>query len=266
MGELTAYRAVLSSRMRSQRSYRANFAVDLGGTFLVGFIELAEVWLIFHNVKALGGLTFPQILLVFGLADFCWSIADMVVGHCDNLPTYLRAGTFDVFCLRPQPLLMQLITSDIALRRISRAVVGLASAVIALSINDIRWSAAKVAVLLMVLICSTAIYAATFVWAAGVQFFLINGAEFTNAFVYGGRYASTQPASVWGMGLKVLFGFVFPMAMTAYVPSLYLLGLPGPPGLPAELVWWLPAFAVWMWAFALIAWRTGTKHYQGGGG
>lgn len=266
MSDIAAYRVVLASRMRSQRSYRSNFLIDLGSAFLVGFVELAEVWLIFHNVQSLGGLTFAQVLLVFGLADFCYSIADMVVGHCDNLPTYLRAGTLDVFCLRPQPLLMQLITSDISLRRLARASVGLASIVIALSINQIHWSLGKVVMLLMVLVCSTAIYAATYVWAAGVQFFVINGSEMTNAIVYGGRYASTQPASVWNKGLKVLFGFLFPMAITAYVPALYLLGLPGPSLLPAWLAWCLPLFAAWMWAFALWSWRTGTRHYQGGGG
>ncbi len=59
--------------------------------------------------------------MVFGLADLAFSLADLAFGHCDNLPTYLRAGTLDVFYLRPQPLLLQLITSDISLRRLARA-------------------------------------------------------------------------------------------------------------------------------------------------
>ncbi|WP_328823347.1 ABC transporter permease [Metallococcus carri] len=224
------------------------------------------MWLVFHNVKALGGLTFTQVLLVFGIADVCFSLADMFFGHLDSLPTYLRQGTLDVFYLRPQPLLLQLITSDISLRRLSRASVGLASMVIALWLNDIHWSAATVGLLAMTMICSTAIYCAVYVWAAGAQFFLVNGAEFTNAFVYGGRYAATQPASVWNKPLKVVFGFIFPMAITAYVPTLALLGLPGPSWLPAWLAWTTPLFAAWSWIFGLAFWRFGVRHYQGGGG
>lgn len=264
--DLRSYRAVLASRMRSQRAYRLNFRIDLLSSLLVGFIELAEVWVLFHSVGTLGGVSFTQILLVFGLADLCFSLADMVVGHCDNLPTYVRAGTLDVFYLRPQPLLLQLITSDISLRRLTRAAVGLVCLVIGLAVNDIAWSVSAVALLGISLVSGIAIFAAMFVWAAGAQFFLINGAEMTNAFVYGGRYAATQPASVWGRPLTVLFGFFFPMAFTAYLPALHLLGLPGPDLLPTWLAWFTPVAALWAWAMALLFWRVGVRHYQGGGG
>jgi len=265
-GRFAGYRAVLASRVRSQRSYRSNFAIDLASSALVGLIELAEVWLLFHQVTVLGGLTFQQVLLVFGIADMCNSIADLFVGHCDTLPKYVRAGTLDVFYLRPQPLLLQLMTSDISLRRVTRAGVALASLVIGLSINDIHWSVGTVGLLVLTVFCAAAIFSAMYVWAAGLQFFLIQGAEFTNAFVYGGRYAATQPAAVWSTPLKVLFGFVFPMALSAYVPALRLLGLPGPAGLPTWLAWCTPLAALWIWAFALFMWRLGVRHYQGGGG
>ena len=118
------YRAVLASRMRAQRSHRASFRLDLSSSLLIGLVELAEVWVVFHAVDELGGLDFAAILLVFGVADLAFSVADLAFGHCDNLPTYLRAGTLDVFYLRPQPLLLQLVTSDISLRRLARAAVG----------------------------------------------------------------------------------------------------------------------------------------------
>lgn len=252
--------------MRSQRSYRSNFYIDLASSTLVGLIELAEVWLLFHQVTVLGGLDFRQVLLVFGIADMCYSIADLFVGHCDTLPKYIRAGTLDVFYLRPQPLLLQLVTSDISLRRLTRAGIGLASLVIGLAINDIHWSAATVGLLAVTVVSAIAIFAAMYIWAAGVQFFMVQGAEFTNAFVYGGRYAATQPAAVWSAPLKTLFGFVFPMALSAYVPALHLLGLPGPAGMPTWLAWCTPLAALWIWGFALIMWRLGVRHYQGGGG
>lgn len=260
------YRAVLSSRVRSQRSYHANFAIDLVSSLLVGIVELAEVAVLFLNVEVLGGLEFTQILIVFGLADLAFSVADLAFGHCDNLPTYLRAGTLDVFYLRPQPILLQLITSDISLRRLARAVVGLTSLVVGLVIADIDWSVAAVALLVLSALSGVATFAAMFVWAAGAQFFLIDGAEATNAFVYGGRYAASQPASVWNRPLKVLFGFFFPMAFTAYLPTVTLLGLPGTDLMPSWLGWCAPLAAIWTWALALLAWRIGVRHYRGGGG
>lgn len=264
--DLTAYRAVIRSRMDSQRSYRASFRIDLTSSLLVGVVELAEVWVLFHNVTRLGGLEFAQMLLVFGIADFCFSMADLSFGHCDNLPTYVRRGNLDVFYLRPQPLLMQLITSDISLRRLARGSVGVVAMVAGLALNDIVWNVSAVGLLVVSILSGYAIFAAQFVSAGGLQFFVIDGAEMTNAYVYGGRYAATQPASVWNRPLKVAFGFFFPMAFTAYLPTITLLGLPGPEWLPDGLGWYAPLAAVWSWLFAMWAWRIGVRHYQGGGG
>jgi ABC-2 type transport system permease protein len=267
LGErLRPYRAVLSSRVRSQRAYRASFVTDLASSGLVGLVELAEVWVLFRNVTALGGLRFNQILLVFGLADLAFSLADLSFGHLDTLPRYIRAGTLDAFYLRPQPVLLQLITSDVSLRRLARAGVGLASLTAGLVLSGAPWGPRAAALLALGLASGYATFAGLFVWAAGLQFFLLDGAEMTNAFVYGGRYAATQPAAVWTRPLKAVFGFFFPMAFTAYLPALAVLGLPGPPWLPAWLGWCGPAAAAWTWAMGLLCWRWGMRHYQGGGG
>ncbi|MEZ0580853.1 ABC transporter permease [Nocardioides sp. MH1] len=266
LSRLRPYREVLASRARSQTSYRASFVLDLVSSLLIGVVELAEVSILFHNVVRLGGLEFSQILLVFGLADLCFSLADMTFGHCDNLPAYLRAGTLDVFYLRPQPLLMQLVTSDLSLRRLARALVGLVALVVGLTINDIAWSVPHAVLLGLAIVSGYATFAAMFVWAGGAQFFLVEGAETTNAFVYGGRYAATQAASVWTRPLWVVFGFFFPMAFTAFLPAMWLLGVHEPDWLPHWLGWCAPVAAVWAWALALLSWRWGVRHYQGGGG
>ena len=260
------YRAVLASRIRAQRSYRASFALDLVGSLLVGLVELAEIWVLFHSVGTLGGLDFFQVLLVFGLADLSYSIADLLVGHCDGLAVFLRTGTLDVFYLRPQPLLLQLVTSDISLRRLTRAGIGAAALVVGLVVNDVGATVGTVALLVVALVSGVAISSAMFVLAAGVQFFVVDGAEMTNAFVYGGRYASTQPASVWSRPIKAAFGFVFPVAFAGYLPVVTLLGLPGVEWLPAWLGWCAPLAAAWAWTAALLMWRWGVRHYQGGGG
>jgi ABC-2 type transport system permease protein len=257
---------VLASRARSQASYRANFAVDLVSSFLAALVELAEVWVLFRAVTRLGGLDFRQILLVFGLADLAFSLADLAVGHCDRLPTYVRAGTLDVFYLRPQRLLLQLMTCDISLRRVTRASVGITAVAVGLAVNDVDWGPRAVALLAVAFTSGVVTFAAMFVWAGGLQFFLIGGEEMTNAFVYGGRYAATQPASVWSRPLKVVFGFFFPMAFTGFLPTLLLLGLPSPAWLPTWLGWCGPLAALWAWSMALLCWRWGVRHYQGGGG
>lgn len=264
--DLVAYRTILSARMRAQTSYRVSFATDVVGTLGVGLTELAEVYVIFHNVPMLGGLNFAQALVVFGLANIAYSLADMVVGHLDTLPSYIRAGTVDAFYVRPLPLLGQLVTSDISLRRFGRLGVAIVVFAIALRVNDIHWSLHSVGAIVMAVTGGATIVGALFVSACALQFFLVEGSELTNSFVYGGAYASQQSAQVFPNPLRVLFTYIVPAAFVAYLPTVVMLDLPGATLLPSWLGWCTPLVAVAAWAVALTLWRLGTRHYEGAGG
>ncbi|WP_280235614.1 ABC transporter permease [Nocardia cyriacigeorgica] len=260
------YRAVLRSRLDAQRSYRLSFASDLFGAFLLGLAEFGEVWVIFGSGRVIGGLDLDAALLLFGLSNTGFALAQVIFGHLDQLPTLIRLGTLDTYHLRPQPLLLQLITGDIALRRFARAFVSVAVLILGLIRNDIDWSPGAVLLLAMAAVSAIALFGGLFVCAAGCQFYLIDGSELTNSFTYGGMFAATQPASVFPAPLRLLFGFAIPVAFTAYLPTIALLGLPGPTFLPAWLAWLTPLAALWVWLIALGMWRLGTRHYQGGGG
>ncbi|MEV0293932.1 ABC-2 family transporter protein [Nocardia sp. NPDC050710] len=262
----TPYAAVLRSRMRAQRAYRLSFASEVFSAFLIGLVEFAEVWVIFHTVEVLGGLDLNGALLLFGLSNTTFALAQVLVGHLDSLPTLIRLGTLDAFHLRPQPLLLQLITSDISLRRFARAAVAVVVLGLGLIRNDIDWGPDTFALLSLTLVGGILLFSGIFVCAAGLQFFLIDGAELTNSFTYGGSFAAMQPASVFPVPLKLLFGFAIPVAFTAYLPTIALLRLPGPPLLPSWLAWLTPVATLWVWLLALGLWRIGTRHYQGGGG
>lgn len=263
---LYPYRVILRSRMRSQMQYRASFVTDVLGTVAVGLTEFAEVWVIFHNVGVLGGLDFSAAMLVFALSNICFSLADMVVGHLDTLPSYIRAGTIDAYYVRPLPLLGQFMSSDISLRRIGRLTVALVVLVVALATSGVQWSVGAVALLLLTVVSGTAIFSALFTTAGGLQFFLVDGEQFTNAFTYGGSYAAQQSQRVFPDPLRVFFTFVVPTAFVAYLPTVWLLGITGDSFVPAWLAWCTPLAAIFAWSLAFLCWRAGTRHYQGAGG
>ncbi|GAA2164827.1 ABC-2 type transport system permease protein [Humibacillus xanthopallidus] len=263
---LRPYRVLLASRARAQMQYRASFVTDILGTVGVGLAEFAEVWVIFHNVDVLGGLDFTAALLVFALSNLAFSLADMFVGHLDQLPRYIRAGQVDAFYVRPLPLLAQLMTSDLSLRRVGRLSVALVALAIALTTADITWSAATVALILLTVVSGTAIFSALFTAAGGLQFFLVDGAEFTNAFTYGGQYAAQQSQQVFPDPLRIFWTFVIPTAFVAYLPAVAILDLPGDHLAPPWLAWFTPLAAALAWGLAGLCWRSGTRHYQGAGG
>lgn len=269
MAELTTrqtYAILVGSRIRSQLSYRTSFVVNVVNAFFLGIIEFLEIYVLLHNAPTLGGLNFVQAALVFALANIGFSLADLVLGQLDSIPTYIREGKLETFLVRPLPLLSQMITADFQLRRTGRALFAFLVLIIVLFVLRPEFTPATIYLLIITPFTGAAIYGALFVLAGGLQFWIIDGAEFTNAFVYGGAYAGQVPGSVLMAPLRVLFTFVVPATIAAYVPALLIMGLPGPPWLPEWLGWLGPAFAAWAWLLAMVAWRAGTRKYTGAGG
>jgi ABC-2 type transport system permease protein len=260
-----AYAALVRSRVAAQASYRTSFALDVAGQVLLGLVEFAEVYVIFHQVDALGGFSFGEVMLMFGLATAAFGLADMVVGHVDRLPFYVRTGQFDAFLLRPLSGLGQLLTSDFSLRRLGRVATALAVLAAALAVVDIDWSPARVALLVATPLAGAAIVSAVFVASSTVGFWLVEGMEFANAVTYGGNYLSSFPFTVFGTAIRRFFTFVIPAAFVAYLPALALVGRPEPLGLPAWLSWSGPVVAVLALGGAGLIWRAGVRHYVGAG-
>ncbi len=260
------YAILLGSRIRSQYAYRTSFWLTVATSFGVGVIEFLELYAIMYNVPVFGGLDFRQAALVFALANIGFSLADMVFGELDTMPTNIRMGRLEVMLVRPMPLLAQLITGDLQLRRLGRVAIGAVIAAIALPGLDITYDPATLYLLVITPFVGAAVFGAFFTIAGGLQFFVVDGAELTNGFVYGGSYAAQLPGSVLIKPVRILFTFVFPATFVAYLPTLLILGLPGTPYLPAWLGWLAPVFAIWIWVIAALVWRTGIRRFVGAGG
>jgi ABC-2 type transport system permease protein len=119
---------------------------------------------------------------------------------------------------------------------------------------------------MLTVVSGTAIFAALFTTAGGLQFFLVDGAEFTNAFTYGGSYAAQQSQRIFPDPMRILWTFVIPTAFVAYLPALAILDLEGDFLAPPWLAWFTPVAALAAWVVAGLCWRAGTRHYQGAGG
>jgi viologen exporter family transport system permease protein len=260
-----AYVALVRSRVASQTSYRTSFLIDAGAQMLLVVVEFGEVYVVFHQVHALGGFDFAEVSLMYGLAATAFGVADMVVGHVDRLPFYVRTGTFDAFMLRPLSALGQLVTSDFSMRRLGRVASGLVVCGLALAAADIDWTPARAALLVVTPLAGAVIFSSVFVATSTVGFWVVEGMEFANAFTYGGNYLSAFPFTVFGTVTRRFFTFVVPAAFVAYLPTLALLGRDDPNGLPSWLTWSGPLVAVLAATAGGLLWRTGVRHYTGAG-
>jgi ABC-2 type transport system permease protein len=263
---LVLLKLLVSARLRSQLAYRGSFLSDVAGQVLLGLTEFVELYAIVHNVSTFGGMTLAQTLLVFGLASVSFAVGDLLLGETDSMAENIRSGKLEVLLVRPLPVLLQLATSDFQLRRVGRLIFALAALITALLLTDIAWDPAKMVLILITPLAGAAIFCALFLGAGAMQFWILDGRQFANAFTYGGRYVASMPGAALFFPIQIFFTFVIPATLVAYAPSLVILDLDGPAGIPAWTGWLgLPA-AVVLSGLMLLLWRAAIKKYTGAGG
>lgn len=259
------YRRIIGSRVRSQLAYPVSFALDVVAQVVGQAIELIVILVVFTQVTTLGGFDRSEVVLMYGLAATAFGLANLAVGQIDELPEYIRTGELDVLLLRPLGTLPQLLSADVALRRLGRVAAGLG--VLAWSLADVGivWTPARVLLAATAPIVGGAIFAAIWVAASTVSFWLVDGREVANSVTYGSNFSTSYPITVYGPRVRGILCFAVPSAFVAYFPTLGLLGRPDPLGLPAFLPWSSPVVALIAVGAAALIWRTGVRHYQGTG-
>jgi viologen exporter family transport system permease protein len=263
---LRLYRRLVGARVRSQLQYRASFALDLVGMFLITFLDFAAILVIFSNVPQLGDWSVAEVALLYGIGGLAFALTDMVLGHLDQLSELVRTGNFDLVLIRPRGTLFQVVTGDFQLRRLGKAGQSLAVLGYALASLDIEWTAGRVAMLFLAVISASAIFGAVWVGVICIVFWTVEGRETANAFTYGGQFLTQYPINVYDQWLRRFLAFVMPMAFVAYFPALYVLDKPDPLGLPQFLQFVSPLVAVAVGLVAAGLWRTAVRHYRSAGG
>ena len=259
------YRPLLASRVRGQLAYPLSFGLDVLAQGIGQAIELVVILVLFGRVTSLGGFSADEVLLIYALAGISFGLADLVVGQLDELPRWIRTGELDVLMVRPLPVLAQLVTADLQLRRLGRVLVGVAVLAVVLTRAPIVWSPLTVVLLVVTPLVGAVIIGAIWVATCAVSFWVIEGRELANAFTYGSSLSTAYPLTVFAPWLRRLLTFVVPAAFVAYYPVLAILGRPDPLGLPAGVRYAAPLVAVAAVAVAALIWRAAVRHYQGAG-
>lgn len=264
MAELAGiYVRLVGSRIRSQLEYRASLAFQIVGTAAIGAVDFVAILVLFANVRALEGWSLQEIALLYGIASVSFFLTDVAIGHLDLFPQMIRDGTFDLVLVRPLPSLLQVIASDFSLRRVGKAVQGLAVLGYALAQADIAWDPLRVAFVPVAIGAGALIYAGIWVTLATVAFWIVDAIEFVNAFTYGGNYLSSYPLDVFARWLRSFVVFVVPVAFVAYFPANALLGRGG---WTEALGWLSPLVGGALCVVATLAWTGAVRHYRSAGG
>jgi len=242
-GRARIYRRILASRLHGQLAYRTSFALNVAAQLFAQCTELLVILVIFTQVGSLGGFSRAEVLLIYGLAATAFALADLIVSQIEILPDYIRTGEFDVLLLRPLGPLAQVLTSDIALKRLGRLAGGTIVLGWSLVSLDLDWTPPRVWLALSAPPVGAVILGSIYVAANAVSFWLVDGGELANSVTYGSNFATSYPITIYGPWLRRVMCYAVPGAFVAYFPALALLGRPDPLGLPGALRYASPVVA-----------------------
>jgi ABC-2 type transport system permease protein len=265
VAELRAYAALLGGKVRSMAAYRASFAVELFSNLGATVLDVTTVLVLFRGTATLGGFTLREAILMTGLTAVGFVLADLTVGNIDDLRAYVRAGTLDTVLIRPLGVLPQLICMDVPLRKLLRVVFGLAVYLVALRVNPIVWTPAKVLFVLVAPLAAAVFFGSIFVLSASLAFWWVDSGQLGNAFTYGGRDFTSYPITVYRGWFRDLFAYALGFGFVSYQPMLAVLGKADPLGLPAWAGFAAPLVAVPAALIAAVVWRLGIRQYRSTG-
>lgn len=261
-GMVRLYLRLVSADVRSSAQYPLPFVLGTVTSMALLLLDLVAILAVFGRVDELAGWTLTDALVIYGLAQTTAALADLAVGHLDGLPQWIRTGRLDTLLLRPRPVLVQILATDVDVRSVGKVVQAAVILVVALVQAGIDWTPARVVLLVAALVAGVAIYAAVWLVGNSITFWLVDSREVSAAFTYGGRQFTSYPLGIYGEWLRHLFRLAVPLAFTAYYPALGLLGRDDPLGAPAWFSWLGSPAAVLSGVVAAVVWRTGLRSYR----
>jgi ABC-2 type transport system permease protein len=260
------WRRLVGAQIRSQLQYRMSFALDLGGSFLISFLDFLAVLVVFHNVPRLNTWNVHEVAFLYAVSMVSFGFTDLLIGHLDLLPQKIRDGSFDLLLVRPRGTLLQVAALDFQLRRLGKAAQGAIVLAYALATLHVHWTVGRAAILALMIPTGCVVFAAVWVAGACIVFWTTEGGEFTNAFTYGGNFLTEYPIDIYSRWARRFLAYLIPMAFVAYFPALYILDKPDPLGLPRALDFVAPAVAAVAACLSGLVWRFAIRRYRSAGG
>ena len=265
MHALRLYGRYASISLRAQLEYRASFAMQTAGQFLVTGLEFFAMVALFHRFGAIRGWTLQEVAFFYGLISITYAFADAIARGFDVFGNMVKYGDFDRLLLRPRSTVLQLFGQELTLRRIGRLAQGVGVLLFAVHALDVAWSADRVALLVFAIAGGVCLFIGLIILQATSAFWTTESLEVWNAFTYGGLAMSQYPIAIYRPWFRRFFTFVIPLACVNYFPGVAVLGRPDPLGTSLVFQWVAPVAGPIFLLMALQCWKVGVRHYQSTG-
>jgi len=250
--------------MKSAMQYRSSLLMQVIAQFVMTGGELMAVTVLLSRFRVVGHWGASEIMFFFGVMQASFALTELFGRGIAAFQGFVGRGEFDSVILRPRPLLLQVMCSQLDPRRIGSFLVGAAAVAMAATQLEITWTVGKLLLMAEVVVCSVLLLLGLFLIEATMCFFSVKSIEMVNVLTYGGRSTCQYPVDIFPTPLRVLFSYVAPVALCMHWPVSWVLEQPM---VDMAQGWYYVTPLAGGVFFALMAsvWYAGAKHYRSTG-
>ena len=254
----------LKMLMKSAMQYRTSLLMQVIAQFVMTGGEMLAVVVLLSRFHTVGHWGAEEIMFFFGVMQSTFALTELFGRGVTSFAWFVQRGEFDALILRPKPLLVQVVCSQLDPRRLGSFSVGVIAMIVAASRLQIQWTLVKVLLLGEVVLGSMMLLLGLFMIEATVSFFSVKSIEMVNILTYGGRTACEYPVDVYPGVLRVLFTYIAPFAMCMHWPVSWVIG-EAMVTLPVWGYFLMPLAGAVFFGIMVKIWYIGVKHYRSTG-
>lgn len=249
----------LGMYFKSQLEYKSSFILTCIAQLLTLSLSSFMVFILMDKFHFLDNYDIYELMLGISIVQFGFSFSECFMRGFDKFSEVIKVGGLDLMLIRPRNIYVQVFGSNIELTKLSRVLGSLVLFIIAISnIESITWYG--VLYLFLLLVGSSMIYAALFIFSACFCFKTVEGLEFMNIFTDGSREFGQYPMGLFRREVILVFTFLIPLACVNYYPISYILG-------KSDNIWYLisPLMTFILFIMSIITFNRCIRHYEGTG-
>ena len=250
----------IAMHFKSQLEYRSSFIMSLFAQLLPMAFSASMVFVLLSKFNFLIRFNMYEVMLIISIVQFGHSFSECFGRGFDKFSDIIKFGKLDLILTKPRSIYMQVFGSNIEFSKFSRvmgSVILFVIAIINLNFHKSIWS---ILLLIGLLIFSSIIYVAMYIFAACFCFKTIEGLEFTNIFTDGSHEFGQYPLEIFRKEVLIMFTYFIPIACVNYYPLKYILG-------KSDNILYLisPLFAILFLSISVLVFNRCLKNYTSAG-
>lgn len=257
--------AINAVNVRARMEYRADFAILVFYGVIFQVVALAFVWIVVSRFHGIQSWSLHEILFIVGIRLIAHGLWEPIF---DNLPwvtEMVRDAWFDRILIRPMNSLLQVLTHTLLANGFGDLLLGCAVFWIGQRGIGIHWSPISISFLALVIAGGILLEAAFYLAIASLSFWVVR----TQALAWWADDAintfGNYPISVFPLGARFVFTFVFPTAFLSFFPATAILGRSSDAPFSPALAYGAPLIGLGFFVTAYRVWNMGLRHHQSTG-